>query len=212
MTNRINAPRLDAPSFHRNIDAISKVITGLLGEKSGNLLEIGSGTGQHITALAKQLPSLTFWPSDPDENARKSTNAWAEHLQLENVKSASVIDGSLPDWGLGKDDLPPSGLSVIQCFNVIHISPWPVALGLLKSASTHLQTGGYLILYGPYKVDGEHIGQGNIDFDASLRSRNPEWGIRDIEAVTQEAEKLGLTRQAFEKMPANNFMPIFVKT
>ncbi|MBL4697132.1 MAG: DUF938 domain-containing protein [Rhizobiaceae bacterium] len=207
MTNRLNAS-----SYHRNIDAIGSVVTGVLEGKSGHLLEIGSGTGQHITALAAQLPDITFWPSDPDQESRDSTDAWAQHLQLENVKPASLIDGSSQDWGLGKDGSPPTGLTAIQCFNVIHISPWPVALGLLKSASQHLRTGGHLILYGPYKVDGEHIGQGNIDFDLSLRNRNSEWGIREIEAVESEAKKLGLSLQAFEKMPANNFMPVFIKT
>jgi len=203
--------RLNAPYFHRNIDAISAVITKVLEGRSGHVLEIGSGTGQHITALAALMPDLTFWPSDPDEESRASTDAWASHLQVSNVKASTPIDGSSSDWPLGEKAFPPAELTAIQCFNVIHISPWQVALGLLKSASIHLRPGGHLILYGPYKVDGEHIGQGNIDFDNSLRERNPEWGIRDIKDVETEAEKFGLKLQAFEKVPANNFMPVFVK-
>lgn len=203
--------RLNAPSYHRNIDPIAAIITKALEGQSGHVLEVGSGSGQHITALAALMPDLTFWPSDPDDASRASTNAWTSQLKVANVKPSSAIDGSSLDWPLGEEGYPPTKLTAIQCFNVIHISPWHVVLGLLKSASIHLLPGGKLILYGPYKVEGKHIGQGNIDFDKSLKGRNAEWGIRDIEEVKKAAEKFGLILQSFEPMPANNFMPIFTK-
>jgi len=204
--------RLNAPYFHRNIEPIAQVVTGHLEETAGHLLEIGSGTGQHITRLAELLPEAIFWPSDPDPANRASVTAWTDHLQLANVRAPMVIDASLQEWNLHETGVPTGILSAILCFNVIHISPWPVTTGLIRGAAIHLGKGGKLVMYGPYKVAGEHTAPTNVEFDVSLQSRDPAWGIRDIDDVKQEAENAGLEMIEFVPMPTNNFMPVFRKS
>lgn len=196
--------RLDAPAFHRNVEPIWSAIGGLLAAKTGAVLEIGSGTGQHIATYAARLPHLTFWPSDIVETHRASIEAWRRAVNLPNLRPSRSIDLMQPGWRW--DD---GALAVILCFNVIHIAPWAVTENLMRGAGRHLEPGGHLIMYGPYKRDGAHTAPSNEAFDASLRGRNPAWGVRDLEAVTELAAANGLTLVKTIEMPANNLVLAF---
>lgn len=195
--------RLDAPAFHRNAEPIWNAIGDILAAKTGSVLEIGSGTGQHIVTYAARLPHLTFWPSDIMESHRDSIEAWRRAVSLPNLRAPQSIDLMQP-W-----DRQAEPLSAILCFNVIHIAPWAVAENLMSGAGRHLETGGHLIMYGPYKRDGAHTAPSNAAFDASLRGRNPAWGVRDLQAVTELAAANGLTLVNIKEMPANNLVLTF---
>ncbi len=199
--------RLDAPAFHRNAEPIWNAIGGMLADKTGAVLEIGSGTGQHIVTYAARCPHLTFWPSDIVESHRVSIEAYQRAANLENLKSPRSIDlmTTVADWGAGWD----GGLAAVLCFNVIHIAPWAVAQNLMRGAGRLLGPGGRLLMYGPYKRGGAHTAPSNEAFDASLRERNPAWGIRDLESVSALAHENGLTLVNTLDMPANNLVLAF---
>lgn len=200
--------RLDAPAFHRNCEPIWAAIEGFLVDKSGGVLEIGSGTGQHIVTYAQRAPHLTWWPSDITASHRASVEAYRHASGLANLRAPQSIDLTDADWDWTGDDK----LAAILCFNVIHISPWAVTQHLMIGAGQHLPFGGHLLLYGPYKRDGRHTAPSNSDFDASLRERNQEWGVRDLESVTALAEANGLKRVKVIEMPANNLVLAFERS
>lgn len=195
--------RLDAPAFHRNVEPIWSVIGECLAGKSGSVLEIGSGTGQHIVTYAARCPHLTFWPTDIAEPHRASIEAYRRATGLPNLRAPQSIDLMQPDW---EWDGP---LAAMLCFNVIHIAPWAVAQNLMRGAGRHLATGGHLLMYGPYKRGGAHTAPSNDAFDASLRQRNPAWGVRDLETVADLAAQNGLTLIKTTAMPANNLVLTF---
>lgn len=196
--------RLDAPAFHRNAEPIWSAIGGILAAKTGSVLEIGSGTGQHIVTYAARLPHLTFWPSDIMETHRTSIDAWRRAVKLVNLRPPQNINLMQSDWRW-----EGGALTAVLCFNVIHIAPWAVAENLMLAAGRHLEPRGHLIMYGPYKRDGAHTAPSNEAFDASLRGRNPAWGVRDLEAVTELAAASGLTLVNTMEMPANNLVLAF---
>lgn len=202
--------RLDTPAFHRNHQAILGVLARYLAGKSGDAVEVGSGTGQHVIEFARQFPQLTWWPSDLSDNHLKSIEAWRVHSGLANVRPPQRIDVSNPAWGdvVGGEGGPGQLLAVF-CANVIHIAPWPVAEGLIAGAGRCLGQGGLLFLYGPFKRAGHHTSESNEAFDASLRRGNPEWGVRDVEAVGRLAARAGLSLVETADMPANNFTLVF---
>ena len=205
--------RLDAPAFHRNHQAISGVLERYLAGKSGDAVEVGSGTGQHVVEFARQFPQLTWWPSDLNENHLKSIEAWRVHCGLPNIRPPQRIDVSDPAWGdATKRAIGPAGLLAVFCANVIHIAPWPVAEGLIAGAGRCLREGGLLFLYGPFKRGGRHTAESNEAFDNSLRRGNPEWGVRDVEAVEELADRAGLSLIEIADMPANNFTLVFGRT
>ena len=200
--------RLDAPAFHRNHDAIWTAIAGRLGETSGDVLEIGSGTGQHAVTFASQLASITWWPTDFNGNHVRSIEAWRVHSGLGNVKPPIRFDASAADWKLVQQGLP-STFTAIFCANVIHISPWAVAEGLFAGAGRHLEPGGLLLLYGPFKRNGAHNAPSNAAFDESLRTRDPSWGVRDTSDLRALAERNNLRFVRLDEMPSNNAIMIF---
>jgi len=199
--------RLDAPAFHRNAEPIWNAIGDMLADKTGSVLEIGSGTGQHIVTYAARCPHLTFWPSDIVESHRASIEAYRRAANLANLKPPRSIDlmTTDADWGAGWD----GGLAAVLCFNVIHIAPWAVAQNLMRGAGRHLGAGGHLIMYGPYRRAGAHTAPSNEAFDASLRERNPAWGVRELESVSALADANGLTLVNTIDMPANNLVLAF---
>lgn len=202
--------RLDAAAFHRNHEPIWNVIEPYLRGLTGDVLEAGSGTGQHIVEFARKAPHLAWWPSDPSEAHLRSIAAWADGAKLPNLRPARKIDLSDPDWQWGDAARArPHALSAIFCANVIHIAPWTVAEGLFAGAGRHLKTGGLLFLYGPFKRDGQHTAPSNEAFDASLRASDPRWGVRDMADVATLATRQGLRRIDCVAMPANNFTLIF---
>ncbi|MEA2883083.1 MAG: hypothetical protein QOH32_2339 [Bradyrhizobium sp.] len=204
--------RLDAPAFHRNREPIWGVLEKFLNGKSGDVLEAGSGTGQHVVDFAQRAPQITWWPSDFNDAHLNSIAAWRAHARLGNVRAALRIDLSDPAWCPEMHDgRGPGPLLAVFCANVIHIAPWRVAEGLVAGAGRYLRPDGKLFLYGPFKKDGEHTAPSNAAFDASLRDNDPEWGVRDIGDVKQLAERAGLHLAEIADMPANNLMLVFAR-
>jgi len=202
--------RLDAPAFHRNHAPIWAVLERYLAGKSGDVLEAGSGTGQHVVNFARNAPDITWWPSDLSPQHLKSIAAWRAHANLPNIRPAQRIDLSDPNWPLAMADRSgPERLLAIFCANVIHIAPWRVAVGLFAGAARLLRDDGRLFLYGPFKRDGKHTALSNAVFDTSLREQDPEWGVRDIGDLEQLATKVGLTLREIVPMPANNLILVF---
>jgi Protein of unknown function (DUF938) len=202
--------RLDAPAFHRNHQAIREVLQQFLSGKSGDVVEAGSGTGQHVVDFARHMPEITWWPSDLNEQHLKSIRAWRAHTGLSNIRPPLRIDLSDPA-GCPElhDGRSPGELLAVFCANVIHIAPWRVAEGLFAGAGRSLRADGRLFLYGPFKRGGKHTAVSNAVFDSSLRANNPEWGVRDIEALQALADNAGLLLIEIAEMPANNLTLVF---
>ncbi len=204
--------RLDAPAFHRNHQAIRSVLQPFLAGKSGDVVEAGSGTGQHVVDLARHLPDITWWPSDLNEQHLKSILAWRAHAGLANIRPPLRIDLSDPEWCRQMHDgSGPGELLAVFCANVIHIAPWRVAEGLFAGAARYLRSDGRLFLYGPFKRDGKHTALSNAVFDTSLREQDPKWGVRDIADVEKLATGVGLTLIETVEMPANNLILLFAR-
>ena len=202
--------RLDAPAFHRNHRAIWAVLQPFLAGKSGDVIEAGSGTGQHVIDFAGRSPEITWWPSDLNEQHLKSISAWRAHAGLPNIRPPLRIDLSDSAWCPEiHDGSGPGELLAVFCANVIHIAPWRVAEVLFAGAGRYLRVDGRLFLYGPFKRDGKHTAISNAVFDTSLRDRNPEWGVRDIADLEKLAAGVGLGLIEIAEMPANNLVLVF---
>jgi Protein of unknown function (DUF938) len=198
-------PRRYAPATTRNRDPILAVLRRHLPQR-GLVLEIAGGSGEHITHFAAAFPDgLVFQPSDPDERARASIDAWVASLGLKNVRPAIALDASSKGWPISRAD-------AVLCINMIHIAPWSATIGLIIGASKALRDGGMLYLYGPYKRNGEHTAPSNAAFDGDLRGRNPDWAVRDLETLTELAVANGFMPPIVEQMPANNLSLIFRRT
>jgi SAM-dependent methyltransferase len=200
--------RLDAPAFHRNHDAIWSAIAGFLDGKTGNVMEIGSGTGQHAVTFAHRSPQLTWWPSDIYASHLASIDAWRHEAGLANLRAPQRIDLTDTAWTWTADG-GSDELTAILCINVLHISPWRVAQNLMSGAGRYLRKGGRLLFYGPFMRDGAHTAPSNADFDASLRAQNPDWGVRDLRELNSLAHGAGLRLADIEPMPANNMVLAF---
>ena len=204
--------RLDAAAFHRNYAPIWAVLQPFLAGKSGDVVEAGSGTGQHVVHFAKHTPDITWWPSDLNERHLKSIEAWRAHAALPNIRPPLRIDLTDPAWCTAMyDGSGPAELLAVFCANVIHIAPWRVAEGLFAGAAHYLRSDGRLYLYGPFKRDGKHTALSNSIFDTSLRDRDPEWGVRDIGDVERLAETVGLALVETVPMPADNMILVFAR-
>jgi len=186
-----------APATERNRGPILDVLRTQL-PAAGTVLEIASGSGEHVVHFAAALPHLAFQPSDPDPVNRDSIAAWIAHTAVTNVGPPIAIDAAAPRWSL------PEAPAAILCINMIHISPWAATLGLMRNAGAALTKGGVLYLYGAFKRNGEHTAPSNAAFDESLRARDSAWGVRDLEAVLEAANRAGLSLADTLSMPANN--------
>jgi SAM-dependent methyltransferase len=200
--------RLDSPSFHRNAGPLASALAPYLREASGDVLEIGSGTGQHAVALAQTHPELVWWPTDPNDRHIASIEAWRRHSGLTNIRPPRRFDAAQPEWGAADW---PEAFTALLCANVLHISPWTVSQGLFGGAARHLRPDGRLFVYGPFMRDGQHTAPSNAAFDAGLRRENAAWGVRDIADLTALAENHALKLEAAVDMPANNFVLVFAK-
>ncbi len=194
--------RFSAPA-ERNRQVILDVLIEALPDQ-GAVLELASGTGQHITFFAEALPHLAWQPSDPDPQARASIAARIQAESLDNVAPPMNLD-LLEEW-------PPLALDAIITANLLHISEPEVLPALMSKAGKLIPADGLLHIYGPFKVNGAFTSDSNAAFDASLKSRNPRWGIRDLEAVSAEAADNGFGAPLVRDMPANNFSLCFRKT
>ncbi len=188
-----------APSAVRNRDPIIGVLKQVLPD-SGKVLEIASGTGQHIVSFAEAWPGIEWTPSDPDPQARASISAWIEDSGTPNVRQPENIDVTKPDWYEGIADT----LTGIICINLLHISPWQACEGLMAGAQKLLGQDAFLYFYGPFTRDGRHTAPSNEEFDRSLKHRNPHWGVRDVGDVAACAGAHGLLLDRVVEMPANN--------
>jgi SAM-dependent methyltransferase len=205
--------RLDAPAFHRNHQPIWAVLQKFLAGQTGDVLEAGSGTGQHVVHFARQSPGIIWWPSDFGDAHLKSIAAWRAAAALPNIRPPQRIDLSDPAWTIAAGDGgSPGKLLAVFCANVIHIAPWRVAEGLIAGAARHLRDDGRLFLYGPFKRDGRHTAVSNAVFDTSLRSQDPEWGVRDAGDVAALAEATGFELAETFEMPANNLILMFKRS
>ena len=196
--------RETSPSAERNKQPILEVLTRML-PASGLVLEIGSGTGQHVAHFAKALPALRFQPSELDLDRHESIRAWTAADGLSNVLPPLAINLLAGPW-------PVSAADAVLCINVIHISPWEATLALMAGAGRVLATGSVLVTYGPYLRGGVHTSSSNEAFDLSLRARNPLWGVRDIGELERVASHAGLALEETIAMPANNFTLLWRKS
>jgi hypothetical protein len=190
--------RRSAPAALRNRQPIGDVLAEWL-PKDGLVLEIASGTGEHAVFFAERFPRLDWQPSDIHPDALESIDAWRDSAELPNLHAPLAIDASQSDWPIAK-------AHAVLSINMVHISPWRSALGLIDGAARILPPGGPLILYGPWISEAFDTVQSNLDFDRDLKSRDPEWGLRRVEEFTAAAAERGLRLEQSRAMPANNLM------
>jgi SAM-dependent methyltransferase len=196
--------RMFSPSAARNSSPILAVLERVL-PTHGVVLEIGCGSGEHAVCFAEAMPNLTWLPSDPDEEARVSTASWIKFKGLSNVLAPLEINVCERLWGVEQT----APFDAIVSINMVHIAPWTASLGLVAGAGRLLRPNGLLILYGPFMRNGKHNAPSNADFDASLRDRNPSWGVRDIADLERVGEASRLSLRETIEMPANNMSVVF---
>jgi hypothetical protein len=202
-SDREKQPRRE-PWTERNKGPILAVLRRVL-PPAGTALEIASGSGQHIAYFAQALPQLQFQPSDPDPGCRASIAAWTAKAGVANVAPPLAIDVRAAAWGIARAE-------AVFCSNMIHIAPWDCAEALVTGAARLLPDRGPLALYGPFRRGGRHTAPTNEAFDASLRRQDPDWGIRDLEAVVALGAEHGLALDDVVAMPANNLIVVLRKS
>ena len=185
----------------RNRDFILDVLRDVL-PMTGVILEIASGSGEHVVYFARNFPSFVFQPSDPETEALLSVVAWVKAARVTNVRAPIVLDASQSPWPIASAD-------GIICINMVHISPWDATVGLIRGAAAILPQGSPLYLYGPYQRKGVATAPSNEAFDRNLRDRNPTWGLRDLDAVAAIAQSVGFLVPTVTEMPANNLSVVF---
>jgi len=192
-----------APATERNREPIRKVLEAELPE-GGLLLEIAAGTGEHAVYLSRAFPQFQWQPTDPDPDALASIAAWREEEGGDNLLTPLQLDASKSEWPIERAD-------AMLCVNMTHISPRAASEGLFAAAGRLLPAGAPLVIYGPFLEADIETTQSNLDFDASLKSRNPEWGLRDLSWIDGLATANGLIRKARHAMPANNLTLVYRK-
>jgi len=190
-----------APAAERNREPIAAVLAEELPQ-SGLVLEMASGTGQHAVHFARAFANLTWQPSDPDPAALASIEAWRAQEGLPNLAAGVELDASADEW-------PIEQAAAVVCINMVHISPVQATAGLFAGAARALSAGAPLILYGPYLEDGVETAPSNLAFDASLKARNPEWGLRSVSWLDAAAARHGFARTRRVAMPANNLTLVY---
>jgi hypothetical protein len=190
-----------APAAERNREPIAAVLAEEL-PASGIVLEIASGTGEHAVHFGKIFPSLTWQPSDPDPDARASIEAWRADERPPNVAPPLELDASASGWPIARAD-------AVVCINMVHISPVQATEGLFAGAAHLLSPGSPFVLYGPYLEDEVETAPSNLAFDASLKARNPAWGLRSIVWLDEVAASHGFARTRRVAMPANNLTLVY---
>ncbi len=192
-----------APAAERNRQPILDVLSRVLPD-SGLVLEVASGSGEHARWFARSLRPLAWQPSDPDPACRRSIAGHAAGAGTATLEAPLDLDAGAADWPIERAD-------AVVCINMTHISPWQATEGLIAGAARILPPEAVLYLYGPYLRDGHHTAPSNAAFDASLRAHNPDWGLRDVEAVAEAAGPHGLVLSEVVDMPANNLSLVFTR-
>jgi len=195
--------RKSAPAALRNREPIADVLAGWLPE-SGVVLEIASGSGEHAIHFAERFPTLEWQPSDVHPEALASIEAWRAQSGLANVRAPIAIDAASTDWPIGQ-------AAAVLSINMVHISPWASALGLIAGSARLLPAGAPLILYGPWLKDDILTAASNFAFDADLKYRDPSWGLRRVEDFAAAAAPEGFDLIETRPMPANNLMLLLTR-
>jgi len=196
--------RQHSAAAERNRQPILEVVLRVL-PRSGRAIEIASGTGQHAVHFAAAMPGWSWQPTDLDANALASIDAWRKDAALPNLLPARQLDVMAASW------LDGETFDAVYCANMLHIAPWSTCAALMQGAARQLAPRGRLVAYGPYFVDGEAAGAGNVAFDADLRARNPAWGVRRLSDVAGQAARAGLALVERVAMPANNLTLVFAR-
>jgi len=194
-----SAQRKHAPATLRNRDPIAEVLQKEL-PASGKVLEVASGSGEHCAFFARLFPGQVWQPTDPDPGALGSIASWC--AGLDNVLPPLALDATSAHW-------PVDAADAVLCINMAHISPWEATLGLVVGAQRLLAEGAPLILYGPWRRDGVATAPSNETFDASLKARDPRWGLRRVEDLDDAAHAHAFARTRLVEMPANNLMLVY---
>ena len=197
--------KLHSGPAERNKEPIATILREWLPTTSGNILEVASGTGQHVVHFAQALPHLTWLPSDISEDALASIREWTSELGSHNIRPPIFLNIT-ESW---QADVELHG---IFCANMIHISPWENCLGLFQVAQDNLQPGASLIFYGPFVFADKPTAPSNTEFDLWLKSQDERFGIREFTDVVNAGARHGFTHRATQEMPANNCMLQFVKS
>jgi len=193
--------RRSAPAALRNREPIAEVLAKWLPEQ-GTVLEIASGTGEHAVYFAGCFPQLDWQPSDLHPDALSSIAGWRAETSLPNLREPLALDAGSDSWPIDRAD-------AVLSINMVHISPWASALGLIAGAARLLSAGDPLILYGPWLKDDIVTVDSNIAFDADLKRRDAQWGLRRVEDFTAAAQERGFELTATRQMPANNLMLLY---
>jgi len=199
----IGCGRLLSPPGERNKGPVAQVLKQVLPDR-GLVLEVSSGTGQHVIHFAHELPNLTWQPSERDQECLRSIAQWLAAEKPVNVRPPLYLD-------VGEEPWPVSSAAAVLCLNMIHIAPWAAGMALIRGASRILGSGGPLVLYGPFRRGSKHTSPSNEAFDTQLRAMDPAWGVRDQEDVTSFAEAHGFGPPEVREMPANNLSVILRK-
>lgn len=199
-----------SPAAERNLQPILQTLQVLL-PATGRALEVASGTGQHVAGFAAALPGWTWQPSDHDPANLESIAAWAAQAGVRNVLPPVLLDVRAGCWPGEAPADHPASWDLVYCANLLHIALWDCCAGLVQGAARTLAPHGLLVTYGPYLEDGVPTAPGNLAFDASLRQRNPAWGLRRLQDVVQQAAKAGLLLHARHSLPANNLLLVFTR-
>lgn len=195
--------RIVSPSAERNKGPISEVLRRVLPAQ-GDVLEVSSGTGQHVLHFAQAMPHIRWQPTERDADSLKSIASWLAETPMANVSAPYRLDVHDETW-------PVRDVVAVVCINMIHIAAPSATEALLRGAANVIARGGILFLYGPFRRQGRHTSAGNKAFDAQLKAQNPEWGVRNLEDVAHLASAVGLELEQTQDMPANNLSVIFRK-
>ena len=190
-----------APATLRNREPILEVLREVLPEQ-GQVLEVGAGSGEHAVFFAAAFPTIVWQPTDIDSECLASVAAWRAEAGLSNLRPPLRLDVRAPFW----PGVAEQSFDAVISINMIHIAAWEACRGLMAGAARVLRRGGLLLLYGPFMIDGRHTAPSNAAFDASLKAMDPQFGVRDVAAVSQEAALRGLALKTQVQMPANNLM------
>jgi len=199
----LDGDRLLSPSAERNKAPIAAVLKQAL-PAAGVVLEVASGTGQHVVHFAREMPHLTWQPSEREDELLRSIERWRAAEALANVRAPVRLDVMEQPW-------PVASAAAVVCLNMIHIAPWAAAEALIAGAGKVVDDGGALFLYGPFRRGDRHTAPSNEAFDLQLRAQNAAWGVRDLDEVAAVARARGFGPPAIHEMPANNMSVVFYK-
>ena len=194
-------------AWERNRDPILQVLKTIF-PKTGDALELASGSGAHINYFAPHFPGLTFQPSDRDVTVFETIKSNRARAGNTNVADPVVIDLTKPDTWPKEERL----YDVVFAINVFHLAPVSAAAGFAEIAAKVLKPGGFAALYGPFKLDGKFTSPSNEGFDRSLREAGvPGWGLKDVRDLEKAANDRGIVLKQQLDLPAHNFMLVLQK-